>query len=169
MLYFLILISFAEKPSKIPSDTKVGRELFQQHCQGCHQLPESEDSTVKNSDSEQQDFHNSEVATDENLSNDTPEEDSNIKTSQQKESLQKESLQKESHEKNSEPSIPLRSLSSNEIHIINGQSIPSITTTTYSNEDWLKWVLQGKGMMPSYSQVFHATDALKIKAYLDGL
>ena len=161
MLYFMILTSFAEKPSKIPSDTKVGKELFQQHCQGCHQLPKSEDAVVNNANSQHLDSQNSEIATDENISSDSPE-DSNMQTSIKDPLLTNQ-------EDNRKEIIPLLSVSSNEIHIINEQSIPSITSRTYSNEDWLTWVLQGKGMMPSYGEIFHSTDALKIKAYLDGL
>ena len=181
MLYFFILISFAAKPSKIPSDAKVGKELFQQYCQGCHGQLEAETSKKETSNKETSDSKSPELKSSKKMEEtDTHKQvpSTNTSTNEKSQSsetisptdMNKENVSKENVSKdNSDSMLVLSTMVSSEIRINSGQIVPSITNTTYSEEDWLNWVLEGRGMMPSYNQVFHATDALKIKAYLDGL
>ena len=58
---------------------------------------------------------------------------------------------------------------SSPIELKGQKEVPSLLDKSYSENEWMTWVLLGEGMMPSYSEILHSTDAIKIKTYLDGL
>ena len=151
LLYWFVVTSYAAKPSKIPSDTKVGKELYEQYCQGCHGSIDKPDPSSKESSED-----TSKIEQNNSQKTSHPESETDTKSPSQ------------NHNTLEHPK-ELRSTLSKDIVIIGQHVIPSIESTTYSKDVWLMWVLEGKGMMPAYNQVFHATDALKIKTYLDGL
>jgi hypothetical protein len=148
-LYFVVTNLYASKPSKLPSATKVGKELYHLYCEGCHgYIKDKENNDDKKID-------------------DTEEPE-------KKEPEKKEPEKKEVEENNKKSTVtsslsPSQLKSSSAIEIRGLQDIPSLKDKEYSQEEWIEWVLEGKGIMPGYSEILHSTDAIKIKTYLDGL
>jgi len=167
IMYLTIASLYASKPSKIPSSPKVGQELYEQYCAGCHGTVGEEDQGKEDQGKEDQgkkdkEKDNLEISEE---SKDQQIEDSNAKNTNEQTG---QSNSKKITSLDTNPLLSKQSLSS-PIELKDPKEVPSLFDRSYSESEWITWVLLGEGMMPSYSEILHSTDAIKIKIYLDGL
>ena len=164
IIYLTIASLYASKPSKIPRDPKVGKELYEQYCSGCHGQVKQENDNKENDNKEN-----------DNKENDNNDMNSEFENERIKESKTQNINKHRSQSKEIQPngldtlSIFSKQSLSSPIALKGQREVPSLLENSYSENEWMKWVLVGEGMMPGYSEVIHATDAIKIKVYLDGL
>ena len=157
IIYLTIASLYASKPSKIPSSPKVGQELYEQYCSGCHGIVGEENQEKK--DKEKDNLEISEKSIDQQI------EESNVKNTNEPTDTYDS---KKITNLDTTTRLSKQSLAS-PIAFKGKKEIPSLLDKSYSENEWMTWVLLGEGMMPSYSEILHSTDAIKIKTYLDGL
>ena len=152
IIYLTIASLYASKPSKIPSSPKVGQELYEQYCSGCHGKVDKEEEDKEDENANEK----SENVRTENIKTQNTNPPATLSKQTQPSGLDTLAV------------LSKKSLSS-PIEFNGKKEIPSLFENSYSEKEWIKWVLVGEGMMPGYSEILHSTDAIKIKSYLDGL
>ena len=168
MIIYLTLASlYASKPSKIPSSSKVGQELYEQYCAGCHGTVGEENQGKKKQGKEDQEKKDKEK---DNLEISEKSKDQQIEESNAKNTNEPTDTSRSKKITNLDTTAFLSKQSlSSPIELKGQKEVPSLFDKSYSENEWMTWVLLGEGMMPSYSEILHSTDAIKIKTYLDGL